>query len=145
MWYLSMLGLQLNYVSKRGYRWCNYASIIWVIIGSGNGLSPVWCQAIAWSNDASQVHQTANKGKRNFNQNTNIFIHNIPFQNVICKVSTIFYSPQCTMKCVCLCAGFMRCIGQHSWWLQICRCLAASCVILIGLWTTSRWDGDAWM
>ena len=24
----------------------------WVIIGSGNGLSPVWCQAITWSRGA---------------------------------------------------------------------------------------------
>ena len=27
-----------------------YASWTWVIIGSGNGFSLVWCQAIAWSN-----------------------------------------------------------------------------------------------
>ena len=26
-------------------------SLIWVIIGSGSGLMPVWCQAITWTND----------------------------------------------------------------------------------------------
>ena len=29
-----------------------YASVNWVIIGSGNGLSPVRRQAITWTNDA---------------------------------------------------------------------------------------------
>ena len=27
-----------------------YASVNWAIIGSGNGLSPIWCQAITWTN-----------------------------------------------------------------------------------------------
>ena len=31
--------------------WGFYASVDWVIIGSGNGLSPVRCQAITWTND----------------------------------------------------------------------------------------------
>ena len=30
--------------------WCMYASVNWVIIGSDNGLLPVWCQAIIWIN-----------------------------------------------------------------------------------------------
>ena len=59
--------LQRNYISYRMYRvhsryciWFNslspvthvYVSVNWVIIGSGNGLSPVWRQAITWINDA---------------------------------------------------------------------------------------------
>ena len=31
-------------------RWCIYASVNWDIIGSGNGLSPVWHQPIIWTN-----------------------------------------------------------------------------------------------
>ena len=31
-------------------RWCIYVSLEWVIISSGNGLSPVWYQAITWIN-----------------------------------------------------------------------------------------------
>ena len=30
--------------------WRIYASLNWAIIGSDNGLSPVWCQAIIWTN-----------------------------------------------------------------------------------------------
>ena len=28
-----------------------YILLNWIIIGSGNGLAPVWCQAITWAND----------------------------------------------------------------------------------------------
>ena len=31
--------------------WCSKLALVnWVIIGSGNGLAPVWCQAITWTN-----------------------------------------------------------------------------------------------
>ena len=30
---------------------CLYASLNWVTIGSADGLSPNWCQAITWTND----------------------------------------------------------------------------------------------
>ena len=75
-----MLGLKLIHVSKRGQRsklemvqlenwseicdgvwkltwfehiqvwWHIYVSMNWVIIGSGNGLLPIQCQAIIWTN-----------------------------------------------------------------------------------------------
>ena len=32
------------------FRVCIYASVKWVSIGSGNGLSPIRCQAITWTN-----------------------------------------------------------------------------------------------
>ena len=58
--YLSMLGLKLNHVSKRGHRtevplthWGRVAHICvgnLTIIGSDNGLSPGRCQAIIWIN-----------------------------------------------------------------------------------------------
>ena len=31
--------------------WHIYVAMNWVIIGSGSGLAPMWCQAITWIND----------------------------------------------------------------------------------------------
>ena len=30
---------------------CIYVSLNWVVIGLGNGMLPVWYQAITWTND----------------------------------------------------------------------------------------------
>ena len=51
----SMLAHQRNCYYRRCLsheaRRCIYGSVNWVIIGSTNGLSPVWCQAITLTND----------------------------------------------------------------------------------------------
>ena len=57
-----------------------YGVMSWVIIGPGNGLALVWCQAITWTND----------------QNTKIFIQENAFENVICKMSAILF--RCGLK-----------------------------------------------
>ena len=62
------------------------ASDIWDNIGSGNGLPPVWYQAITWTN-ADLL--------RNFNRNLSLFVDERAFQNVICKMTVILFRPQC--------------------------------------------------
>ena len=54
------------------------------IIGSDNGLSPGWCQAIIWTNTLwNLVNWTLrNKLKWNFNQNSYIFVQENAFEDV---------------------------------------------------------------
>ena len=42
------------------------ALVNWVITGSSNGLTPVWCQAITWTNDKFLSIGVANKLRCNF-------------------------------------------------------------------------------
>ena len=57
------------------------------IIGSDNGLSPERRQAIIWT-----------KLQWNFNQNSNIFIQENAFENVICEMTSILSRPQCVNR-----------------------------------------------
>ena len=50
-------------------KWCIYASLNWVIIGSDNGLSPVRRQAIIWTNAGILLFGPRNKLHWNFNWN----------------------------------------------------------------------------
>ena len=56
-------------------------------MGSDNGLSPVWCQAIIW------IHAESKPIGINFKEiwikNSNIFIKENTFENVDCKMSAI--------------------------------------------------------
>ena len=54
------------------------------IIGSDNGLSPGRRQAIIWTNAG-----IGNKLQWNFNRNSNIFIHENAFENVVCEMASI--------------------------------------------------------
>ena len=45
-----MFKFKLIHVSERGYRWSIFELQDRVTIGSGNGLVPVQCQAIVWTN-----------------------------------------------------------------------------------------------
>ena len=67
--------IPLNCLERIEVWWCIYASVPCVIIGSGNGLSPVRCQAITWINAAllSIAHPGANFNE-GLNQNTTISI-----------------------------------------------------------------------
>ena len=66
------------------------------IIGSDNGLSPGWRQAIIWSNAGNIVNWTlGNQLQWNFNQNSNIFIHENGFESVVCEMAAILSRPQC--------------------------------------------------
>ena len=60
----------------------------WIIIGAGNVLLPVRCQAITWTN--AVLLSLENKFPWGFNQTTSIFIQENEVENVICKLSAIF-------------------------------------------------------
>ena len=70
--------------------WCIYAPLNWVSIGSGNGLSPVWCQAITWTN--ADFLSTGPLGT-NFSEiqikMQNLLINENAFENVVCKMVAI--------------------------------------------------------
>ena len=65
--------------------------MIWVSIGSGNGLSLVRRQAIAWV-DAYLLSIEPLEIKLQWNsiKNTGAFIHENAFENVVCKMAAIF-------------------------------------------------------
>ena len=71
-----------------------YMSVNWVIIGSGNALSPVQRQAITWTkfNQCCLIVNWApgNKYLWNLNRNSIIFIQENAFQNVICQNGSHF-------------------------------------------------------
>ena len=66
-------------------------SVNLVSFASGNGLSPVRCQAITWTSaDLLSIGPTlGNKFKWNSNENRKLFIHENTFENVICKIAAI--------------------------------------------------------
>ena len=69
------------------------------IIGSDNGLSPDWCQAIIWTSDGNIVDWTLgilrNKLQWNLKRNPYIFIQENAFESVVWKMSAILSRPQC--------------------------------------------------
>ena len=68
----------------------------WVIIGSDNGLSPVRCQAVIWTNAGILLIGPL---ETNFSAIligiSNVFIHENPFENVVWEMATILSWPQC--------------------------------------------------
>ena len=65
-------------------------------ICSDNGLSPARRQSIIWTNAWDIVNWTLrNKLQWNFNRNSNIFIHENAFENVVCEMASILSRPQC--------------------------------------------------
>ena len=69
------------------------------IIGSDNGLSPVWCQAIIWTNLWNIVNwTTGNKLQWSLVLNLYIFIKENAFENVVWKIAAILSQPQCVNK-----------------------------------------------
>ena len=68
------------------------------IIGSDNGLSPGWRQAIIWINVGILLIRI--KLQWNRNRNLHIFIQENAFESVVCKMAAILSRPQCVMaKC----------------------------------------------
>ena len=66
------------------------------IIDSDNGLSPERRRVIIWTNAAILLIWTlGNKLQWNFNQNSNIFIEENAFENVVCEMLFISSRPQC--------------------------------------------------
>ena len=69
------------------------------IIGSDNGLSPGRRQAIIWTSAGILLFWTlGNKLQWNFNRNSNIFIHENAFENVVCEMASILSRLQCVKK-----------------------------------------------
>ena len=66
---------------------------IMVIIGTGNGLSPIRCQTITWT--SANILSLMDKLNLNMNQIIIIFIEEINFKNVVCKMSAILFRLQC--------------------------------------------------
>ena len=82
------------------FKWLNslrpsdaYASSTQAIICSDNGLSPVRRQAIIWTNDVSLSPR--NKLQSNCFRNSNIFIQENKFENVVWEMSAIFSASMC--------------------------------------------------
>ena len=62
-------------------------SVNWASIGSGNGFSPVWRQAITWNNaDLLSIGSLGINFSDIRNQNTKVFIQENAFENVVCKI-----------------------------------------------------------
>ena len=56
----------------------------------GNGLSPVWRQAIIWTNAGILlIGPLVTNNHDFFNHNSCIFIHKNPFENVVCEMGAI--------------------------------------------------------
>ena len=117
------LGLSYVFGFFLTHCWHIHSLVNWVIIGSGNGLSPVHCQAfnslrpsicvsklghhwfkwwlVTWPVPSHYLNHCWNivnwtlgvKFQLNFNQNAKIFIRKNAFKNVICKVSFILFWP----------------------------------------------------
>ena len=72
-----------------------YHSVTKVIIVSGSGLMPIWCQAITWTKDDSFSirHQEKCQWKWNW-KNNNIYIRKCRSENVFSKLRAIMFRPQ---------------------------------------------------
>ena len=69
----------------------------WVIIGTGNGLLPVWHQATTCTNiDLYQKKpEEQNSVKLDLLSKWKIFLKENVFENVACKMTAILLRPQC--------------------------------------------------
>ena len=66
-------------------------------IGSDNGLSPGWRQAIIWTNAAWNIVNWTliDKLQWSFNRNSSIFIQENVFESVVCEMAAMLSRPQC--------------------------------------------------
>ena len=67
----------------------------WVTTISGDGLSPVWHQAITLTSAELIQLDPYEKNHSDYNWHSNIFIQENEFENVICKMSGILSRLQC--------------------------------------------------
>ena len=74
-----------------------FASVIRVIIGSGNGLSPACSAPSHYLNQCWFIVNWTlrNRPQWNFNRNSNIFIEENAFENVVWKMAAILSRTQC--------------------------------------------------
>ena len=73
-----------------------YASVNWVSISWGKGLSPVGRQAITWTNAYSlSIGPLRTNFSEILNRNSNISIQENSFENVVCEKAAIFPRVRC--------------------------------------------------
>ena len=87
-WHMYLRTLPLNH--QRGElieaEWCKYALLDKIIIGSDNGLSPIWCQATVWLNADSLLIKPLGKILSEISMKIQYFsCKTKKFQNVIWK------------------------------------------------------------
>ena len=91
------------------------------IIGSDNGLSPGWRQAITWTNVGILLITPSNKLQWNVNRNSYIFIQENPFEYDIWKMGAILSRPQCVnmFPVLVLEASIGKNISKWSVWRSV--------------------------
>ena len=62
---------------------------------SNNGMSPVWRQAITWTNDGLFSIRHLGTNFRAILIEVQFFFEEIAFENVICEMGAILSGPQC--------------------------------------------------
>ena len=81
-------------------QWRHMGPWLWITIGSGNGLAPIWHQGIVWNN--GYIWSIGHREK-NFDviwiKNTVIFIEENAFKDVVCKTTAIVLRPPCINYC----------------------------------------------
>ena len=87
-------GYELNGFAHTNYlneaEWRKYASLHKTVFGSDNGLSPLWHQAIIWTNAGIiLITSLRKKLQLNLRRNSYIFIQQNTFQNAVCKIVAI--------------------------------------------------------
>ena len=72
------------------------------------------CQAIIWSNAGILLIGPlgAIKFQWNFNRNSNIFIQENAFENVVCEMASILSRPQCVNGCYHMMAAWEKAIHR---------------------------------
>ena len=100
------------------------------IIGSDNGL---WTAPSHYLNQSWNIVNwtLGNKLQWDFNRNSNIFIEENTFENVVCEMLFISSRPQCVKPCQQSGPlGYGRCLSYEGGLIQ-CHdyCIAAKCVV----------------
>ena len=67
------------------------------VVGSDNGLSPGWRQAIIWINDGILLIRPLGL-QWNLKQNWHIFIQENAFENIVCEIAAILSRSQCVKR-----------------------------------------------
>ena len=113
-----------------------------IVIGSDNGLSPGWRQAIIWTNAGNIV----NKLQWNFNWNSNIFFQENVFESVVCEMLAMLSRPQCVYSVGYLTVLMNRTYdkGTKYWKYVIHSCVQQSNKSCLGYWRT-QWKIEAYI
>ena len=99
-------------------------------IGSGNGLSPAWRQAITWVHNAwLSPGAFTNKFQWILNQNTKLFGPENVFENIACYIGTILFKHQFVNKL------FSKCVSPSAIDMQWSHMATGGTMVVIGLFS----------